>query len=370
MSQSVDSVIDAALANKKIVGMEVLATQHGKVIYHRAAGHFDREAGIPMPKNAIYRLASLTKPIVAMTALAMIERSLLQLDDAVSSHLPYFTPRSPDGSFGDIRVRHLLTHTAGLGYGYRGDPELTTGLQDTDLDHEANFTRLARQPLLFAPGTAWNYSTATDVLGAVLAKVHGTTLADAVRHYVTGPLGMSDSNFSVGDVERLAVPYGDDAPEPARMTARHSIRDANGDEKIFAPNRIFNPKAFQSGGAGMASTASDFLLLLEGLRSGGQGIIGSELLTAAMSNQIGELPRDAGRRFGYLGAIVADPVAAETPEAVGSVNWGGVYGHSWLVDPANGFIMISMSNTALEGCTGRYPRDVRDALYADFVRRP
>lgn len=368
MSAAVDRVIDDAIANQKIVGAEVLVARDGEIAYRRAAGQFDREVGIAMPENAIYRLASVTKPIVATTALAMIDKGLLGLNDSVADHLPYFRPKLADGGSADITIRHLLTHTAGLGYSYPDDPAITSGLVDTDLTLEENFSRVAQQPLLFAPGTGWNYSVAIDVLGAVLAKVHGGSVGDAVKIHVTGPLGMSETGFFVADKARLAPVYADGKPMPTRMVDGEIVTNEDGGETKFSPSRIFNDKAFQSGGAGMAGTASDIWKLLQALLDGGAGVIKPETLAEAVRNQVGDLPREAaGMRFGYLGAVVADPAAAGTPQSIGSYEWGGIYGHSWLVDPTHKLIMVSMTNTAVEGCTGRFPRDVRDAIYADLL---
>ncbi|WP_332692990.1 serine hydrolase domain-containing protein [Devosia sp.] len=367
MSNSVDRVIDDAISNKSIVGAEIIASRGGEIVYRRAAGHFDREAGIEMPQDAIYRLASVTKPIVATTALAMADQGLLKLSDRVDRYLPYFQPRLPDGSLAGITLSHLLNHTAGLSYGYPDDTTITTGMQDTNLGHEENLTRIARQPLLFAPGTGWNYSVAIDVLGAALAAIHGGTLGEAAETHVTGPLGMRDTGFGVSNPARLAPAYADGSPEPVRMADHQTIVNEHGETTIFSPVRVWNPKAFQSGGAGMVGTAVDILTLLEALRTGGGGVVSADTVAAAMRNQVGSLPReDAGLRFGYLGAVVDDPAAANTPEAPGTVNWGGVYGHSWLVDPTNELVMVSMSNTAQEGCLGMFPRNVRNAIYADF----
>lgn len=367
MSNAVDRVIDDALANNKIVGTEVIAWRDGRQIYRRAAGYFDREAGVAMPQNAIYRLASVTKPIVAATALAMVDKGLLGLNDLVGDHLPYFRPTLADGTVAPITIHHLLTHTAGLAYAYPADPIITTGLGQSDLSLEGNFARVARQALLFAPGAGWTYSVAIDVLGAVLAEVHGGTLGDAVAAHVTGPLGMAETGFFVADIDRLAKPYADSVDAPVVMDDPHKVSDEKGDGPTFSPSRIFNTKAFQSGGAGMVGTANDLMVFFETLRVGGGDILRPETVALATRNQIGDLPREnAGQRFGYFGAIVADPVAAETPSSPGTFNWGGVYGHSWLVDPAQKLVMLSMSNTALEGCTGPYPRMVRNAIYADL----
>lgn len=363
MQNAIDRVIDDALAARRIVGTVVLVARDGKVVYRRAAGLADREAGKAMEENAIFRLASVTKPIVAATALALIDEGRLGLDDTVETYLPYFTPRLADGRAAAITIRQLLTHTAGLGYDYP-DPMISTGLGNTDLGFEANFTRVAALPLSFEPGTAWQYSIAIDVLGAVIPVVAGASLGEAAERYVTGPLGMVDTGFAVTDRSRLAVPYGDAEPEPLRMGDPHVVTKADGESVLFSPGRLFNPRAFQSGGAGMVGTAGDILAFLEALRRGGDPILSAETTAMAMRNQIGGIPRDApGMRFGFVGAVLDDPAAAAWPSAPGTVNWGGVYGHSWFIDPANGLSVAIMTNTALEGCTGQFPADVRNAVY-------
>lgn len=368
MGNRIDAAMDAAISNGKIVGAELIVVRHGDVVFERTAGWFDREADRPMMSNAIYRLASVTKPIVAATALAMADKGLIGLTDPVVDHLPYFDPKLPDGRPGEITIHHLLTHTAGLAYDYPADPEISTGLGPTDLGFEENFTRLARQPLRYAPGTQWLYSVAIDVLGAILAKVHGGSLKDAVVEHITGPLGMDDTGFFVADPARLAKPYGDDSPAPVPMGEPHGVINDQGNTLLFSPARIFSAKAFQSGGAGMAGSPADIVKFLETLRNGGGAVLKKDTVARGFSNRIGDVRRDdPGRSFGYFGAITDDPVAAQSPVGRGAISWGGVYGHEWLVDPVNGITMVSMSNTAVEGCTGRYPKDVRDAVYAEFV---
>src|SRR5690606_1711753 len=139
--------------------------------------------------------------------LSVADNGLHALDDLISAHLPYCTPKAPDGSPAQITIHHLLTHTSGLAYAYPDEPEFSGGLGPSDNDFEANFTAVARQPLLFAPGTGWNYSVAIDVLGAVIAAVTSGSLQDAVKTHVTGPLGMDDTGFFVADMTRLAKPY-------------------------------------------------------------------------------------------------------------------------------------------------------------------
>lgn len=366
MGAQVDAVMDGAIAAQKIVGAELIVYRHGQVALRRVAGHFDREGGVPMMENAIYRLASVTKPIVAATALAMVDKGLLGFDDLVSAHLPYFTPELADGSPAPITFHHLLTHTSGLAYRYPDEPAISTGLGPSDKGFEENFARVAKQPLLFAPGAGWSYSVSIDVLGAVLSAVHGGSLEDAVRTHITGPLGLRETGFFVANLGRLAKPYADGTP-PTPMTDPQVIVNDRNENLTFSPSRIFSDRAFQSGGAGMAGTPEDVARFLEAMRTGGGGAVKPETVALAFCNRIGAVHRDdAGQRFGYLGAVIDDPAAANSPSGVGTVNWGGVYGHSWLVDPANALTIVSMSNTALEGCTGQYPKDLIRAVYADL----
>lgn len=367
MRNTIDAVMNAAIDKQSIVGAELVVARHGDIVCRKTAGWFDREAGVPMIDNAIYRLASVTKPIVAATALAMADKGLVGLDEPVSTYIPWFTPKLADGSVAQITIHHLLTHTAGLEYGYPQNPNISTGLGPTDKSLEENFSLVAQQPLAYAPGTAWLYSVAIDVLGAVLEAVQGGSVEDAVRTHITGPLGMRETGFFVADTARLAKPYADGTPAMP-MGDPQMVPNETGQGPTFSPSRIFNGKAFQSGGAGMAGTPGDILRFLEAMRNGGGGAVRHETVARAFSNQIGEIKRDdAGQRFGYLGAIVDDPAAANSPSAKGTVNWGGVYGHSWLVDPANGLTIVSMTNTALEGCTGQYPKELIRAVYADLI---
>lgn len=370
VQQAVDSVIDVALEAGRVVGAVVLVRHRGQLVYARAAGHADREAGVPMTLDTVFRWASLTKPLVAATALALVERGRLDLDDPVTRFLPDFTPRLSDGSAPPIEIRHLLTHTSGLAYPSL-DPEdpyvaagVSNGLDQPGTSMQENLRRIASVPLYFPPGSAWRYSMATDVLGAVIEVVHGGSLADAVATYVTGPLGMQDSDFVVRDPARLAVPYGDGNPRAVRMGEPHRVEDI-----VFSPARAFDPASFQSGGGGMVGTAGDFMTFLEALRTGGAPILTRETVELATRNQVGTL-RDLGEPgwgFGFLSGVLIDGKRAGAPAAAGTLSWGGVYGHSWFQDPVAELSVAGLTNTALEGCMGSFPADVRAAIYASLA---
>ncbi|MDG3002499.1 serine hydrolase domain-containing protein [Paludisphaera mucosa] len=366
-----DTVLERAIEEKRIVGAVVLAARDGQVVYHRAVGMANREAGRPMRENAVFRLASVTKPIVSAAALALVDEGRLSLDDPVTKWLPSFRPRLADGRAPAITVRHLLTHTSGLGYGFAEPADgpyhragVSDGLDQPGLTLDENLRRLASAPLLFEPGTAWRYSLATDVLGAVVSRAGGDPLPTLVERTVTGPLGMKDASFFYPPPARLVVPYVDGSPEPARMAAVQVVPFGDGAGVRFEPGRAFDPTSYASGGGGMIGTARDVLTLLEAIRKGGGPILKPETARAMTSPQTGDLTGVAsgpGWAFGYGVAVVTDPAVAQTPLSAGSYQWGGVYGHYWFVDPVRKLTVVSLSNTALEGMWGGTTKAIREA---------
>lgn len=361
--ERVNAAVNAALG-QRIVGCVILINRDGQEIYARAAGLADREANRPMQRDAIFRLASVTKPIVATTILRMLDLGLIGLNDRVTRYLPWFTPRNPDGSVADIRIRHLLSHTSGLTYGNLPD-DASGGLSGVVNSLTETLHNIARVPMAFAPGTGWDYGMSIDVLGGVLAAINGSNVEDATSRYVTGPLGMTDAHFYVTDPARLTVPYGDGSP-PVRMSDPYTVPGIDGGDTTFSPSRIFNPAAPQNGGAGMAGTADDVMKMLE-VYNGRPGLLEAGTVAVALANQIGDLPRrpqDAGKRFGFLGAVLEDPVAAKNPCPIGTVDWGGAWGHNWVVDPVNRMTIVVCTNTTFEGCNGPFRDDILRAVYA------
>jgi CubicO group peptidase (beta-lactamase class C family) len=366
-----DAAIDRAIADNRIAG-GVFLVAGDDFAYSRAAGFADREAGLPMREDAIFRLSSVTKPMVAATALAMIERGKLGLDDKVTRWLPDFRPKAPDGSVPEISIHQLLTHTSGLGYPSDApdDPYaragISTGIEGSGRRQDDNLRRLAALPLFAKPGTEWRYGMSLDVLGAILGIVHGSTLGDAVAHYVTGPLNMTDTAFTLNSHARLAVPYRDDPAGAKRMNGVEIVSPEGRPTFMFDPARVFDNRSYQSGGAGMAGTATDFLRFLEAIRKGGAPILKPETVEMACRNQIGTIVREdsPGWRFSYLGAWLEDRDVAGVPFRNGALRWGGVWGHNWSMDRGAGITIIGFTNTALEGCNGPFIDEVRDAVYA------
>lgn len=366
-----DAAIDAALAGRRIVGAVVLVARDGELLYRRAAGLADREAGMPMREDTIFRLASITKPIVAAATMALAEDGVLGLDDPVTRWLPAFRPQLADGAVPEITIGHLLTHTAGMGYRFLEPPggpyhrlNVSDGLDQPGLGLEENLARIAAAGLAFAPGTGWAYSVSYDVLGAVIERAAGMPLADVVRSRVTAPLDMADTGFAVADLARLAAAYADGTPEPVAMFDGIEV-PLFGTAATFAPGRILDPGSYPSGGAGMAGTAGDVLRFLDCIRAGGSPILGRETVAAMAADHVGQHPQALGPGWGFgLGwSVLVDPAAAETPQAEGTLRWGGAYGHSWFVDLRRGLTVVALTNTAFEGMSGAFPVEIRDAVY-------
>lgn len=370
-SGRLNAVIDAALAEKRIVGAVVLVAERGESVYARAAGLADREAGIAMREDAIFRLASITKPIVSAATMRLVDDGVLSLDQPVTRWLPDFRPRLADGSGPVITIRQLLTHTSGLGYRFLKPAcdayhalDISDGMDQPGLSLTENLARLAAAPLAFAPGEGWLYSLGLDVLGGVLERATGLALPELVRTLVTAPLQLADTGFTVADPARLVTPYANADPEPVRMTEGMAV--SLGDTAaIFAPGRILDSASYPSGGAGLAGTAGDVLRFLEVIRTGGAPILAPETVTMMMAAHVGAgaQTQGPGWGFGYGWAVLVDPVIAATPQAAGTLQWGGAYGHTWFVDRVNGLSVVVLTNTAFEGMAGALKTQIRNAVY-------
>ncbi|CAM3409242.1 serine hydrolase [Rouxiella silvae] len=372
-ARAFEAVLRESVSSKHIVGVTAVVAQAGQVVFKKAFGFADREAGQLMQADSLYRLASMTKPIICVTVLALAERGLLKLNAPVTHWLPYFQPRLADGRSPTITLRHLLTHTSGLGYGFLEEQDgpyhrlgVSDGMDASGLSLVENVRRIAQAPLLFAPGTAWHYSVAIDVLGAVIEQATGRPLADVVRDVVTVPLGLDSVRFVATYGAPLVTAYGDSTPEPVKMSDPFAL--TFGKSAInYSPSRAFDPNAFPSGGTGMVGTASDYLRFVEAMRTGGGGVIKPETVAALTRNAVGGLTIGAaGPGYGWgLGvAILNDPKAANLPLSSGTWSWSGVYGTHFWVDPTAQLSVVVLTNTAVAGMTGAFSLATRNAAYS------
>ncbi|AZD69670.1 CubicO group peptidase, beta-lactamase class C family [Pseudomonas chlororaphis] len=374
VASRIDAVLEQTLHDQRLVGAVVLVAHRGELIYRRAAGLADREAQVPMREDALFRLSSVSKPIASVAALVLVAQGKIQLDDDISRWLPYFKPTLSDGQPATITLRQLLSHTAGLSYGFLESAEggpyhaagVSDGLERSELSLEENLRRLGQIPLQYKPGSNWGYSIATDVLGGLIAAVHGTTLAVTIDQLVVQPLQLHDTSFKVSDVSRLTAAYLNDQPRPHRIEALEVVPVFEGTAGIkLDPARALDPNAYDSGGSGLIGSAGEFLTLLETLRKGGAPLLPQALVDEMTSNQTADLELEnwPGRGFGLGFTVLKDPAAAQTAESAGSWRLGGAYGHSWFVDPAEQLTVVAFTNTAFEGMFGQFTVDLCNAVY-------
>ena len=376
-SPAVQAVVQQALRERRLVGAVVLVARDGVLLHAQAAGLADRDSAQPMALDTVFRLASVSKPIVSAAAMVLVAQGRLALDEDIVRWLPAFQPRLADGRPARITARQLLSHQAGLGHRFlEADAQgpyaragVSDGLDASGIALHENLRRIASVPLLYPPGEGWTYSLATDVLGALVERIQGAPLADAVHTLVCAPLGMVDTGFVARDPARLATAYVGGEPQPHRLAEGEVVTPFEGAVGIaFSPARAFDAQAFASGGAGMVGTAGDLLRLLEALRQGGGDWLPRAQVEDMARVQTGdlELPDAPGFGFGLGFSVLRDRMRAASPESEGSWRWGGAYGHSWFVDPAQRLCVVAFTNTLYEGMSGRFVGELRDAVYGAF----
>ena len=375
MGKRIDATIARAVAEERVVGAVVTVSIDGAVAYQRAFGWADREARRPMQVGTAFRLASITKPVVTLAALRLVELGQLRLDAPVTDYLPTFRPKLPGGEAPVITIAQLLLHTSGLGYGFEEDQQgayarlgVSDGLDSSRITLAENLRRLAQAPLYFAPGTQWRYSLGLDVVGAVIERVRGQPLPHAVDALVLQPAGVKGFRFVSPRSRMLATPYADGKPQPVRMTRDMRVTAAGapaGTGVVFDPGRAYAANAFPSGGGGMQGTAPGLLELLEIVRTGGAPVLRHGGMAPPFQALVGEQAQTQGPGwgFGLGGAVLVDPAAAHTPQSAGTLQWGGAYGHNWFVDPARRLSVVMLTNTAFEGMNGALTTELRDAVY-------
>ena len=357
----IDRALDAYVTSGQLAGVVALVLQNGTPVYERVIGVRDKESGRPMTSDTIFRIASQSKAITSAAVLVLFEEGKLTLADPVSRFIPEFakTTVATTGEKGleivparrPIRIRDLLTHTAGISYGTDGavaalyepkglGPAAGFGYYTADKDEPIcdTMARLASLPFVAQPGERFVYGYNTDILGCVVERASGMTLDAFIRARITGPLGMRDTHFFLpqDQRDRLATVYmsGPDgqavrAPEGARGQGHY----VDGPRKSFA------------GGAGMLSTARDYARFLEMIRRGGtlDGVTVLSPRTVALmtTNQVGSVHSTDGLGFG-LGFQTTDRYGANGLDGVGAFGWGGAYGTVYRVDPESGLVLVLM----------------------------
>lgn len=376
LSASLDRVLESAVDEGRVAGATVIVAHRGQILYRQAAGFANLEEQHPMTVDTVFRLASVSKPMVSFVAVKLIEEGLLQLDDPVSRWLPDFHPPLDQEPSSELTVHHLLTHTSGLSYRFDEPKEslyhamgVSDGLDNPALSLQENLKRLSRIPLLEAPGTKFRYSLSTDVLGAVIQSATQQSLPEAVESRLLGPLEMADTGFYAKQPHRLATPYANTKTGLVQVVDGTTLPMGDGVISVF-PSKAFSLNEYPSGGGGMVGTADDFLKFLEMVRQNRGDLLSPTQLTLMKNDHLGSLDGPGpGWGFGYGWAVLRDPIAANTPQSRGTLLWGGAYGHSWFIDPEQELTVVLFTNTSFEGMIGKLRTDVRNTVY-EWVRSP
>lgn len=353
MDAALQQYVDAG----RYAGISALVVVRGEVMYEDTFGWMNVERREAMRRDAVFRIYSMTKPVVAAGALRLIEDGRLSLEDPVARYIPAFrdvrvfaggTTSEPVLAAPDsvMTVRHLLTHTAGLGYGI-GDSPLDTlyqraALFDPMVTLEQFADSVARMPLYFSPGTAFKYSAAIDVLGRVIEVASGQPLDRFMEEQIFRPLGMTHTSFRMRDdfEDRVVSLYAPDADGAVREV----------DDVL---NRMYDRDArFFWGGGGLLSTMDDFLrfarMLLNGGELEGRRILDEASVEMMMRNHLpasltplsGPPLMDEGYGYGLAGAVLVDPSRATLPGPAGIYRWSGYVGTYFWIDRRNDLIAM------------------------------
>lgn len=372
-------VLQSEVDRQRLPGAVALIARHGKLALFESVGSQDPVSGRSMTRNAIFRIYSMTKPLVSAAAMMLMEQGQLLLSDPVAKYLPEFGAQKVaglvDGSL-QLQAVHqgatlqdLLRHTAGLTYEFMGSApvqrqyaQIRVGSRDRT---NAEFSReLAALPLMFEPGTIWEYGRATDVLGRVIEVVTGQTLGAYLTEAIFKPLGMHETWFSVPAEHhgRIAEPFARD-PEGGIQMRIIDVREET---------------ALESGGGGLASTAFDYARFLQFMLNRGEldgvRLLGPRTVDFMTTDHLGDIPVNQGASrallppghgFGLGFAVRKQLGVASVPGSPGTYFWGGMAGTTFFVDPAEDMFACLM----LQAPNQReyYRMLFRDLVYAALV---
>ena len=348
--ERIKPVMQQWVDNGKIPGVLTMIAREGRLVHFEKVGHQDIASGKPIEFDTIFRIYSMTKPITSVAVMMLYEEGLFQLNSPVSEFIPEFKDMKAYANHGDaivdtereMTIKHLLTHTAGLIYGGEWDHPINQRYYEADFyggDLKYMAKELGDIPLLHHPGDAWNYGMSTDVLGYLVEVVSGMPFAEFLKTRIFEPLGMVDTDFSVPEnkASRYATLY-----EPTEDGGIKVLEDAPVSS---------GPLSFHhSGGAGLLSTASDYLRFcqmmlndgeLDGVRLLGRKTV--ELITINHISTDWQPLERTGCGFGLGFAVVTDLADTHALGSVGTYSWGGLASTVFWIDPMEELIAILMT---------------------------
>ncbi len=388
----IDTHLRRYVDNGRLAGWQVHVVRRGQTVHSSVYGSRDLEAGLPVEQDTLWRIYSMTKPVTAVAAMQLYEQGLVRLNDEVSRWLPEFAdmrvlvggnaeqPKTVPATE-PVRLWHLLTHTAGLTYAFTKSSVLDEMYRlrgaDQLVDWDADLAEMCRRwgglPLLFEPGTGWNYSVATDVLGRIVEVVTGQRLDEVFDERIFSPLGMKETRWWVDaeDAVRLAALY---VPHPS--TGQAVRYDELGRHATTPPTML-------SGGGGLISTAADYArftsMLVRGGELDGERVLGPRTLAYMTRNHLpgGQSLASLGRGmfaettydgvgFGLGFGVSVDPVATKVTTTPGEFTWGGLASTAFWVDPAEQ-LSAHFYTQLVPSATYPIRTELRQLVYAALV---
>jgi CubicO group peptidase (beta-lactamase class C family) len=342
----IDTWLSDLVASKHAAGFVSLVARRGKIVHHEAFGTRGFSVTDPMPKDALFDLASMTKPVTVAAALMLLEEGSITLHEPISTHLPEFKNVRVETAPGvlspparPIQVRDLFSHTSGV-FPTRSRAEI--------FEHptlQSFMQELARTPLRAQPGSTWLYGTSHDVLGYLVQQVSGQPLDQFIKQRILSPLTMNDTYYwppdSVNNRRAILVVDGKDDPESLSRV----------------PAAAAKAKTYIGGASGLYSTAADYFrfsqMLLNGGVADGQRLLSPKTIAWLAQNHIGDIGgfRTPGTRFGLGFAVVTDPAASGLPYSQGTYYWSGSQGTIFWIDPKEklvGLLMVQLTPSRLQ----------------------
>ena len=407
--ERVSEWLEQQIDSQRLAGASVLIARHGDIAYLRSAGQADVEQAKPFNEDTLVRIFSMTKPITSVAAMMLYEQGCFQLDDPVAKYLPEFaqTPvwkggkhalQEVEAQTSPMLVKHLFTHTAGLTYGFMNTNVVDAQYRAMGLEFPGKaetlaqwVEQLATVPLICQPGSQWNYSVATDVLGRLVEVWSGQELADFFRDRIFTPLGMTETGFAVApdQQQRFAALYaplsgGDmssvgskssptaDAPRGGLKLMESSLKSS-----------YFKQPKLCSGGGGLTGSIGDYAKFCQMLLNGGQ-LNGARLLSPTTVNfmRLNQLPDGQdmaamgqpvwsetsydGIGFGLGFAVVIDPPKASVITSKGEHHWGGAASTFFWIDPTEDLFVVFFTQL-MPSSTYPIRRELRARVYQAIV---
>jgi CubicO group peptidase (beta-lactamase class C family) len=368
-------VMKAEVASGRVPGAVALVSRHGRLGYFESFGQRDPVSAAPMAKDSIFRIYSMTKPLVSVAAMMLWEQGRFLLDDPIGKYLPDLAdPKvalQRDGTLEyvsaarQITIQDLLRHTSGLTYEFRGSGPIHKMYMEAKVyrrtqSNADQVATLGKLPLIHQPGTRWEYSRSTDVLGRLIEVLSGATLGEHLERHILAPLGMTDTAFHVPKIKhhRLAEAFAKD-PASGGVVQLLDVR---------------NPPKFESGGGGLVSTAIDYARFLQMLLNGGTfnrtQLLSRKTIELMTADHLGPITGAPdllvpGYGFGLGFAVRLHPGISTMPGSVGQYFWGGLAGTTFWVDPAEGLFAVLLIQAP--GQREYYRMLFRDMVYAAFA---